>query len=451
MLLANDGVLPLRAGAAGRPGRPAGRRRRRRCSAATPSRSHVGPQHPDAADRRRRSPPCCEALRRRAGPRSSTCPGCDVDGTDTSGIAGRGRRGPAGPTSASSALGDRAGLFGRGTSGEGCDAEDLRLPGVQGELLEALLATGTPVVLVLLSGRPYALGAVRATGSAAIVQAFFPGEEGGPAVAGVLTGRVNPSGRLPVERAAHAPAASRRPTSRRRSATAPRSASIDPTPLFPFGHGLSYTEFAWTTCTWTVDRRPDGACRAPVEVATDGSVAVSVDGPQHRRPGRRRGRPALPARPGRPGDPAGGAADRLRPGARWSRAGRPGHVRRPGRPGRVHRPATAAGSSSRATWSCGCPHRAPTSATPCPARLVGPERVVDHQRRLTTGVVVVPASAPVGAARVPSSRWRVHRRPGAGSPAPRRSAGGWRSATAHSRPASSRTPAIASSSRPTAS
>jgi beta-xylosidase len=89
-------------------------------------------------------------------------------------------------------LGDKAGLFGRGTSGEGCDAPDLSLPGPQGELLEALLATGTPVVLVLMTGRPYALGRY-ADRLAAVVQAFFPGEEGAAAVAGVLSGRVNPA------------------------------------------------------------------------------------------------------------------------------------------------------------------------------------------------------------------------------------------------------------------
>jgi beta-xylosidase len=58
------------------------------------------------------------------------------------------------------AVGDRAGLFGRGTSGEGCDVQDLRLPGVQEDLVRALIATGTPVVVVLLSGRPYALGSI---------------------------------------------------------------------------------------------------------------------------------------------------------------------------------------------------------------------------------------------------------------------------------------------------
>ena len=54
-------------------------------------------------------------------------------------------------------MGDQAGLFGRGTVGEGCDRDDLELPGVQRELVEAVLATGTPVVLVLLTGRPYAV------------------------------------------------------------------------------------------------------------------------------------------------------------------------------------------------------------------------------------------------------------------------------------------------------
>src|ERR1700685_2817930 len=94
--------------------------------------------------------------------------------------------------------GDQAGPFGPGTSGEGCDVSDLRLPGVQEDLLRVLVAAGKPVVLVLVTGRPYAIGPL-ADQLAAAVQAFFPGEEGGRAIAGVLSGRMVPSGRRPVE------------------------------------------------------------------------------------------------------------------------------------------------------------------------------------------------------------------------------------------------------------
>ncbi|WP_458086092.1 beta-xylosidase/alpha-l-arabinosidase [Streptomyces malaysiensis] len=160
-------------------------------------------------------------------------------------------------------LGDRSGLFGRGTSGEGCDAADLELPGEQGALLDTLVATGTPVVLVLFTGRPYALGRWSRL-LAGAVQAFFPGEEGGPAVAGALSGRVNPSGRLPVS----VPYASggqpwtyaQPPLGLRGDAS-----SIDPTPLYPFGHGLSYTSFAW--------ERPEADA---AEVPTDGETTVRL-------------------------------------------------------------------------------------------------------------------------------------------------------------------------------
>ncbi|MGW2338614.1 beta-xylosidase/alpha-l-arabinosidase [Streptomyces sp. NPDC001685] len=140
-------------------------------------------------------------------------------------------------------LGDRAGLFGRGTSGEGCDAESLALPGAQQQLLDALLDSGTPVVTVLLAGRPYALGRAVAE-SAAIVQSFFPGEEGTRAIAGVLSGRTNPSGRLPVSVPRGAGA---QPSTYlgARLAQASEVSNIDPTPAFGFGHGLSYTTFAW--------------------------------------------------------------------------------------------------------------------------------------------------------------------------------------------------------------
>ncbi|MDT0443933.1 beta-xylosidase/alpha-l-arabinosidase [Streptomyces johnsoniae] len=159
--------------------------------------------------------------------------------------------------------GDRSGLFGRGTSGEGCDAADLELPDGQGELLDRLLDIGVPVVLVLLTGRPYALGRF-ADRLAACVQTFFPGEEGGGALAGVLSGRINPSGRLPVgvpSGPGAQPAPYLAPPLGRRG----DASNIDPTPLYPFGHGLSYTSFAW-----------EDASADATELSTDGGTTVRL-------------------------------------------------------------------------------------------------------------------------------------------------------------------------------
>lgn len=161
------------------------------------------------------------------------------------------------------AVGDRAGLFGRGTSGEGCDVADLSLPGVQGDLVSALLDTGTPVVLVVVSGRPYALGDY--TGAAATVQAFMPGEEGGAAIAGVLSGRINPTGRLPVQvprLAGGQPGTYLQPPLGMFSEGV---SNLDPTPLFPFGHGLSYTTYEYSDLVLS-----------SAEVPTDGALTVSV-------------------------------------------------------------------------------------------------------------------------------------------------------------------------------
>src|SRR5690606_39635053 len=172
--------------------------------------------------------------------------GCEVEGTDRSGF-------DAAVAAAAEAdvavvvLGDQAGLFGRGTVGEGNDVESLDLPGVQRELVEQLVATGTPVVMVLVTGRPYAIDWAldSETSPAAVLQAFFPGEAGGTAIAEVITGAVSPSGRMPVSMP-------------RSSGSQPYSylhpvlggpsdvTSADPTPLRAFGFGLSFATVAYS-------------------------------------------------------------------------------------------------------------------------------------------------------------------------------------------------------------
>ncbi|NQX05294.1 glycoside hydrolase family 3 C-terminal domain-containing protein [Rathayibacter sp. VKM Ac-2856] len=177
-----------------------------------------------------------------------TAEGCSVEGDaaqgdDTAGIA-EAVEAARGAGVAVVVVGDRAGLFGRGTVGEGNDVESLELPGRQRELVEAVVATGTPVALVLLTGRPYAIDwAIRGDSApAAVLQAFFPGEEGAGAITGVLSGRVSPSGRLPVSLPRSAGA---QPFSYLHPILGGPSdvTSADSTPVLPFGHGLTFTEF----------------------------------------------------------------------------------------------------------------------------------------------------------------------------------------------------------------
>jgi beta-xylosidase len=193
--------------------------------------------------------------------------GCDVRSGDRSGIVAAADC-AAGADLAIVALGDEAGLFGRGTSGEGSDAADLRLPGVQQDLLDAVLATGVPVVLVMISGRPYALGD-SISRIAAAVQSFFLGQEGAAALAGVLSGRVTPSGKLPIEIPASSGA---QPAPYLRVPLAGRTSvsAIDPTPLFPFGHGLSYATFEYSQLSvMPAAGSPDGM------IQTDESAEIS--------------------------------------------------------------------------------------------------------------------------------------------------------------------------------
>ncbi|PCE13418.1 glycosyl hydrolase [Microbacterium sp. SZ1] len=227
--------------------------------------------------------------------------GCDVEGTDRSRIDGAVADAAAADL-AIVVVGDRAGLFGRGTVGEGNDVESLELPGVQRELVEAVVATGTPVILVAMTGRPYAwdwalpprdgaagvavgLGAINSATTArsasadtaetprpaAMLQAFFPGEEGAPALARLLSGRTAPSGRLPVSlpRAAGA-----QPYSYLHPLLGGLAdvTSADPTPVRPFGFGLTYTTFAHDELAVAPTTSTDDVLRISVRVRNIGEV-----------------------------------------------------------------------------------------------------------------------------------------------------------------------------------
>ena len=242
VLLANDGVLPL---ASPRSVAVIGPNADRAaalfgCYSFT---NHVLGHHPDVP-RHLEVPTVLEALRGElAGAEVVAARGCAVDDEDRSGFGEAVELARAAEI-AVLVVGDHAGLFGRGTVGEGCDRDDLELPGVQRGLVEAVLETGTPVVLVLLTGRPYVVDWALER-CAAVVQAFFPGEEGGPAIAGVLTGRVNPSGHLPVSLPSSAGA---QPSSylRPHLGAGTDTTNLDAAAVLPFGHGLSYTTFTHT-------------------------------------------------------------------------------------------------------------------------------------------------------------------------------------------------------------
>jgi len=143
-------------------------------------------------------------------------------------------------------LGERSGLTDDSTTGEFRDRVGLGFMGRQQELLEAVVATGIPVVLVVVSGRPLALSWAEAH-CAAILLAWVPGDAGPDAIADVLTGKVNPGGRLPVTMprdVGQLPLTYRHhPTGGR---SHPKGDYVDSpvTPLWPFGFGRSYTTFA---------------------------------------------------------------------------------------------------------------------------------------------------------------------------------------------------------------
>ncbi len=163
-------------------------------------------------------------------------------------------------------LGEKANM-----AGEFASRASLDLPGRQEELLKAVVALGKPVVLVLLNGRPLSIPWA-AENVPAILEAWEPGSEGGTAVADILFGDANPGGKLPAtfpRKSSHSPLYyARTLTHLPESSPNYRSRYWDglPTPVYPFGYGLSYTTFAFSNLKVSA-----------AEVKLGASLEVSVD------------------------------------------------------------------------------------------------------------------------------------------------------------------------------
>lgn len=167
----------------------------------------------------------------------------------------------------------------KGTNGEGYDVASLDLTGIQEELIKAVHSTGTPTVVVLVNGRPLSIRWT-AENVPAIVESWIPGEQGGHAVADVLFGDYNPSGRLPITVPRHVgqlPAYyNHRPSKSYwiKHGWGKPYANLDPEPLFEFGFGLSYTSFQYGNLLIKDPRiGPLGEVHLSVDVTNTGARA----------------------------------------------------------------------------------------------------------------------------------------------------------------------------------
>lgn len=163
--------------------------------------------------------------------------------------------------------------YSNATCGEGFDLSDLTLTGVQEDLVEAIHATGKPVIVVLLSGKPFAMSWIKENIPGIVVQ-WYPGEQGGLALADMLLGEVNPSGKLNYsfpQSVGHLPCYyNYLPTDKGfyRSPGSKNKPGKDyvfssPKALWAFGHGLSYTDFEYLSATTS---KEDYACEDVIEV-----------------------------------------------------------------------------------------------------------------------------------------------------------------------------------------
>ncbi|MBK9121708.1 MAG: glycoside hydrolase family 3 C-terminal domain-containing protein [Chloroflexi bacterium] len=192
--------------------------------------------------------------------------GCSVLGDDTSGFG----EAVAAAQNADVAIvfvGDKSGLAPGSTTGESIDRASLDLPGVQQALVEAIHATGTPTVVVLTNGRPHSIPWI-AEHVPSVLVAWLPAEQGGAAVANALFGNVTPGGKLPISFPRHVgqvPVFYNHKPSGGRTHWQGRYVDMSAEPLYPFGHGLSYTQFEYSDLSVT-----------PAHVTAADTVAVSL-------------------------------------------------------------------------------------------------------------------------------------------------------------------------------
>jgi beta-glucosidase len=210
-----------------------------------------------------------DGIRSRVSPgtRVLSTPGCDVIGDSTADFEAAVAL-ARGADVAILAVGDRSGLSDGCTSGEFTDRAELGLPGVQQALVEAVVATGTPTVVVLVNGRPLALPWI-AEHVPAVLEAWLPGEQAGHAIADVLFGEASPAGRLPVtlpRAVGQVPLYYNHKPSGARSQIKGAYADLSNAPLYPFGHGLSYTAFEYGPLE-----------PSATQVPTTGGIEVSIE------------------------------------------------------------------------------------------------------------------------------------------------------------------------------
>lgn len=203
--------------------------------------------------------------------------GCSLEGPGTDGFAAA--------LEAAAASDVVVAVLGEGAhqSGEAASRTRIQLPVVQRELLAALVGTGKPVVLVVMSGRPLDLS-WEAAHVPAILQAWFLGSQAGPALVDLLTGDASPAGRLPVSFPRslgqvplfHAVTRTGRPVDPARPEEKYRSRYLDSpnSPLYPFGYGLTYTRFEYRDLAVEPPRVPaSGVVRVSATVTNRGTRA----------------------------------------------------------------------------------------------------------------------------------------------------------------------------------